>query len=48
LAFLNEKITLKELEKYLKQARILPINFMHAFELIENRLKNAIALQTRV
>ena len=46
--YLEDPISLKELEKFLKQARVMPINFLEAFDLVETRIKNATSLQTRV
>jgi hypothetical protein len=45
---IEQPVQLKELDRFIKHSKTLPINLEQGFDLIENRLKNALALQLRV
>lgn len=45
---IEEPVQLKEIDRFIKYSRTLPINLEQGFDLIENRLKSALSLQLKV
>ena len=45
---IEQPVQLKELDRFIKYSKTLPINLEQGFDLIENRYKSALSLQLKV